>query len=269
MEAGNGDSLLGTVTPSLVPFDNLQPAWFAKPLLQFRPVPFMSQARNWSVVASACGTGSSAFSLPNVTNASRHYKLFASGDECFGDSGGAAHMIAEWGYEFEVFTPKAFPMSDCVNLTNPTYGIASANRSESAARMGKYFECRQGRVQARTNVSTVMQLTCHYYYSGLAALLGSTAMVAAEVGENGNSINAHYAFTRGAARQFRVPWMIDFSAWMAGYITDFSTSRPWGSASSAGGNGGHSLSLFKRTCVYRVSRGPSCIDNTKMTFGDP
>jgi hypothetical protein len=42
--------------------------------------------------------------------------------------------------------------------------------------------------------------------------------------------------------------MIDFSAWMQGFITDYSTVRPWGQASSP--VGGHSLSLFKRTYVH-------------------
>ena len=35
--------------------------------------------------------------------------------------------------------------------------------------------------------------------------------------------------------------------WDAGFITDYSTDRPWHAASAAGGDGGHSLSLFKRS----------------------
>ena len=102
-----------------------------------------------------------------------------------------------------------------------------------------------------------MQLICHYYYGALGAALGRTNVVACEVGENGNSINAHYAFTRGSARQFQTAWMVDFSAWMQGYITDFSTSRPWGKSSSAGGQGGHSLSLFKRAYYTAFMQGAS------------
>jgi hypothetical protein len=107
----------------------------------------------------------------------------------------------------------------------------------------------------RTGSPEATELTCHYYYTALAAQLGRSSAVACEVGENGNSINAHYAFTRGAARQFQVPWMVDFSAWMAGFITDYSTTRPWGSASSAGGDGGHSLSLFKRAYYLAYTQG--------------
>ena len=61
----------------------------------------------------------------------------------------------------------------------------------------------------------------------------------------------------GSARQFQTAWMVDFSAWMAGFITDWSTSRPWGKSSSAGGDGGHSLSLFKRAYYTAFTQGAS------------
>jgi hypothetical protein len=126
----------------------------------------MSQPRNWTIVTSACGTGASkgcnAFSVANVTKASNKYSLFAPGDECFADKPGGALMIAEWGYEFEIFTPQAFPTSDCVNLTSPSYKNAPANRTEAFDRMNTYFSCRAAMVQGRMNVSSVFQLTCHY-----------------------------------------------------------------------------------------------------------
>lgn len=155
----------------------------------------------------------SACSATHVVAASNKYALFTSGDECVND---AEPMIAEWGYEFQVFTPEKFPTSPCVHLTMPSYPTSPTDRADAATRMRKYFECRTADVYNRTGSTKAAELTCHYYYTALAALLNSTSAVACEVGENGNSINAHYAFTRGAARQFQVPWMVDFSAWMAG-----------------------------------------------------
>ena len=44
---------------------------------------------------------------------------------------------------------------------------------------------------------------------------------------------------------------------MAGFITDYSASKFWGPSSAAGGNGGHSLSLFKRSYYTVFTQGAS------------
>ena len=70
-------------------------------------------------------------------------------------------------------------------------------------------------------------------------------------------ISYNSAFNRGAARQYDKPWFVDVSPWYSGGITDYSTSKPWGSAS--GPNNGHSLSLFRRTYFMSYMAGTSCI----------
>ena len=118
----------------------------------------------------------------------------------------------------KVFTPHDFPKVACVNYTMPTYSTPPTTRAEAMARMEKYFTCRMEGVAKSTGQSmtsaAAVELTCHYYYSGFGAALfpDRVKAVACEVGENGNSINAHYAFNRGASRQFQIPWMVDFSA---------------------------------------------------------
>ena len=56
----------------------------------------------------------------------------------------------------------------------------------------------------------------HYLMHHYAAEWGALSLIGSEVGENIDSIQAHFAFNRGAARQFHAPWFIDFSDWNAG-----------------------------------------------------
>lgn len=83
----------------------------------------------------------------------------------------------------------------------------------------------------------------HYYLQHYAAEW-SSGLVVSEVGEGITSINAHLAFTRGAARQYGISWGMDFSVWYGPYIRDYSKKRVWGNAS--GPDHGHSISLAKR-----------------------
>ncbi|MBY0589291.1 hypothetical protein K2X85_19120 [bacterium] len=68
--------------------------------------------------------------------------------------------------------------------------------------------------------------------------------IGSEIGENINNYQWHVALTRGAARQYRRPWFMDFSAWHGPSITDYSDGRIWGE--NSGPDHGHSMSLFER-----------------------
>ena len=105
--------------------------------------------------------------------------------------------------------------------------------------------------------SKVVELTGYALFAAFAARLGTVSMVAVEVMENIFSTQAHFAFTRGAGRQYGLPWAGDGSPWMGDFITDYSTARPWGAASSAGGDGGHSVSLSFRIWVTAYASGAS------------
>ena len=78
--------------------------------------------------------------------------------------------------------------------------------------------------------------------------------VGSEVGENIDSIQVHLAFTRGAAKQWSVPWFIDFSGWYTGHLpglVEFAngshiSSGNCGKPECDGINGGHSVSLNMR-----------------------
>jgi len=98
-------------------------------------------------------------------------------------------------------------------------------------------------------------------FSGLSVLfprIGTgTVLPGSEIGENINSINFHVAATRGAARAGAAPWLIDFSSWMAGFITDYTTPGFWGPSSSP--VGGHSPSLMRRSYYYSFVSGAGAL----------
>jgi hypothetical protein len=74
-----------------------------------------------------------------------------------------------------------------------------------------------------------------------------------EIGENINNYQWHLALNRGAARQYRRPWFIDFSAWHGPSITDYSHHPIWGEHS--GPDHGHSMSLFERSLFLAYMSG--------------
>uniref|UniRef100_A0A0G4HMI3 Uncharacterized protein n=1 Tax=Chromera velia CCMP2878 TaxID=1169474 RepID=A0A0G4HMI3_9ALVE len=88
----------------------------------------------------------------------------------------------------------------------------------------------------------------HYFYGHYGCFFFPCGIVASEIGENISSIEAHIAFTRGAARQFGKPWGLQFSTWYVGKILDYTEegASAWGDAGSPSGLGGHSLSLYRR-----------------------
>ena len=235
----------------LVQFSELHFSSFRK--LQYLPLPYSARNKTWIMAASCCET---LFNESAVVAASQHYDdLLTRGAECEGVSATVHDTkmggIGEWGYEFQAFTAKDQPSSDCVNMTLPSLallGVKPHSKLEALDMLNAYYDCRFAVVTSAPGaLPNVFNLIGHYFYAGFGVQRGHTAVVASEIQENINSVQAHIAFTRGAARQYRIPWAIDVSPWDAGFITDYSKARPWKAASAAGGNGGHSLSLFKRS----------------------
>lgn len=113
------------------------------------------------------------------------------------------------------------------------------------------------------SVSGVMySMNGHYpwhHYAGEAGfdVLGS------EIGENINSYQWHLALNRGAARQYRTPWFVDFSSWHGASVLDYSENSVWGSYGSP--DGGHSLSLFERSMLISYMAGA---DSLVVEAGD-
>ena len=220
------------------------------------PLPYdpLGRAPTWSMTSSCCGYG--PFTAAAVAAASLKHGVFEPSAPC-----GWPDMpfVGEWGYEFHNNVGGIFPV--CGNLTSSAYAAPPADRGAALARLQAYWACRAADARAAVNASDgspVFSMIGHYLYSGLAAGWEGPGRIipGSEIGETINSIQLHLAATRGAARQARgAPFVIDFSAWFDGFITDYSTLRPWGAASSP--TGGHSLQLFRRAYFAAFAAGAS------------
>ena len=172
--------------------------------------------------------------------------------------------IDEWGYSAIKLSgteidgaglPRAgFPcFSSLQGCEDPT------TREEALARLKSYYAARQAH-QAPEN-AYVISMNGHYYFQHYAGEWGADLLMS-EVGENINGTQAHIAFTRGAARQFRSPWGMDMSAWYGAGVNDYwaEEDRVWCQQRNADGacavwhsgpDHGHSISLFER--IYFTS----------------
>lgn len=235
-------------TPRILPPQNDSFAALDNEFLRARPMPFDPRGKDadstYIITSSCCGYG--PFTADAVTNASKKYGLFDV--PCLFDD--VLPYVAEYGYEFENNQNGIFPL--CGNLTEAAYKSPPSNRTEAYIRLQLYWQCRAAAERNRTNQpsdSPIVAEIGHYLFASMTALMDTSNQVipGSEIGENINSIQAHIAHIRGAARQFNAPFVIDFSAWMQGWILDYSPPPGfWGSQSSSP-LGGHSLSLFKRS----------------------
>ena len=95
-----------------------------------------------------------------------------------------------------------------------------------------------------------VSMTGHYPYQHYAAEFGAD-YVGSEIGENVFNYQMSIAFDRGAARQYRTSWFIDFSSWYGGVLTDFAGAWP----EDGGVNNGHSGNLMKRAFIMSYMSG--------------
>ena len=253
-EAGAGGAGAGAPTssaaadaPRLIPVHNSSFAALNNSVLRAQPFPFDPRGpgadSTFLFTSTCCGYG--PFSPEAVANASSSYGLFDV--PCIYDN--VLPIVAEWGYEFENNANNIFPL--CGSLTEDAYSSPPANRSEAFDRLQLYWRCRAAAERNRTGqpaTAPVVSEIGHYLYASMSALMDDAGRVipGSEIGENINSIQMHLAHTRGAARQFGAPFLIDFSAWLQGSITDFSPPPGFWGAGTSSPVGGHSPSLFKR-----------------------
>lgn len=101
----------------------------------------------------------------------------------------------------------------------------------------------------------------HYPWHHYAAEFGASAILS-EIGENVSNYQLRLAFTRGAARQYSLPWGMDFSNWWCGKIYDPTITKSgeagsWDVASDP--EGGHSLNLMERSFVMSYMSGSDVV----------
>lgn len=97
----------------------------------------------------------------------------------------------------------------------------------------------------------------HYPWHHYAAENGASALLT-EIGENVSNYQMRLAFNRGAARQYSLPWGVDFSNWWCQRILDYTILNDgeggtWGTASHP--QGGHSMNLMERSFLMSYMSG--------------
>lgn len=99
--------------------------------------------------------------------------------------------------------------------------------------------------------------TCpgHYMWIHYSCEWEGCRSACAEVGESISATQAHFAFCRGAARQYALPWAFQFSFWHIGRINDYTGKAVWGICSKE--KGGHSPELYKRVALLAYMGGAS------------
>ncbi|MHA1684222.1 MAG: hypothetical protein ACTSUE_25015 [Promethearchaeota archaeon] len=156
----------------------------------------------------------------------------------------------EWGYAFHHLTH-----GEILYPPVPHYGgFPSPPRDKQEA----YTYIRDYVVNRTTylynNTRPWISFNGHYPYHHYAAEFGFDK-IGSEIGENMESYQMMMAFNRGAARQYQLPWFIDFSAWYGDGITDYNVPPFWPQYS--GVNNGHSMELFRRSYYMAFMSGTS------------
>jgi hypothetical protein len=165
--------------------------------------------------------------------------------------------VAEWGYSFHHLKngePDGAGYKHYGGYPHPP-----RTRADAAEMVKAYFNrlAADARAKAKPEeLAFFSSVNGHYCYQHYGCEWGAD-IVGSEVGENINGIQAHIAFTRGAARQYGKPWLIDFSSWYGPSMYDEDPRKTWGQYS--GPDRGHSLSLHRRTYYVAYMSGASVV----------
>ena len=103
----------------------------------------------------------------------------------------------------------------------------------------------------------LISVTGHSHYECYAAEWG-TSVVGIEVGENIGFTQSKFAFSRGAARQWNLPWSVQMSPWFGNAVTTrglLDTNGP----TATGLDAGHSLSLCLRVWKHAWFAGAALV----------
>ncbi|MEO6183215.1 MAG: hypothetical protein ABIP71_08995 [Verrucomicrobiota bacterium] len=173
------------------------------------------------------------------------------------DSGLAMWGVAEWEYSFHHLKNGQADGAGYKHYGG--YPQPPRTRAEASDVVKTYFNrlANDARTNAKPDALKLFSsINGHYCYQHYACEWGCD-IVGSEVGENVNGIQAHIAFTRGAARQYGRPWLIDFSSWYGPSMYDEDPKKHWGEYS--GPDRGHSLSLHLRTYYVAYMAGANVV----------
>lgn len=158
-------------------------------------------------------------------------------------------QFGEWGYHFHVDKPYG-PYD---GYPQPMTNRVQCYNSMKSAYLQQAADYRRGWANS---------VTGHSHYECYAAEWGCR-MSGIEVGENIAFTQSKIAFSRGASRQWDIPWSLQMSPWWSGYCTCWNTP-----------DYGHSLSLYQRMLLHGWFAGaawltPENSSNIDFSGGSP
>jgi hypothetical protein len=176
-----------------------------------------------------------------------------------------AIQLGEWGYHYHRLRTDPNWMRDVLGkdfeaqrnrFLRPSetqgYEPIPKNRREAYDQLRQYFlwhrQAKGGRL---------ISVTGHSHYECYAAEWGAS-VVGIEVGENIGFTQSKFAFSRGAARQWNLPWSVQMSPWFGNAVTtrgSLDTNGP----TATGLDAGHSLSLCQRMWQHAWFAGAALV----------
>lgn len=166
-----------------------------------------------------------------------------------------ATAAPEWGYSITHLDGKIDGAGRVIE-TNFNGVNAPKTPAEALKKIKEFLE-----KQYVSNGTEWYSMNGHYPWHHYAAEFGASAVLS-EIGENVSNYQLRLAFTRGAARQYNLPWGMDFSNWWNMRILDYTIQNDgeggtWGTQSHP--QGGHSLNLMERSFVMSYMSGADVI----------
>lgn len=176
-----------------------------------------------------------------------------------------ALQLGEWGYYFHELSHQESWWKSVYgeeyesfrHLMKPTsmrgFDPLPQSRKEAYDQVRAYYLERQAAQRGR-----IMSVTGHSHYECYAAEWG-TRMIGIEVGENIAFTQSKLAFTRGAARQWGLPFSVQVSPWFGMSCTTAGPVVVGEDKIARGTDAGHSLSLYRRMWLHAWFAGAAMI----------
>lgn len=164
--------------------------------------------------------------------------------------------FGEWGYFFHELSSNAEYFASIYPGQTPSqyahlmkapgskgFDSPPVSREDAYHQVKAYYQNRQEDWDQR-----LLSVTGHSHYEAYAAEWGTSA-VGLEIGENIRFTQSKFAFARGAARQWELPWGTQVSPWFHGALTSRGPLTG-GPGTARGQDAGHSFSFYKRAWLH-------------------
>lgn len=176
-----------------------------------------------------------------------------------------AIQLGEWGYHFHQLQHnedwwKAVLGNDYGDSKqwfvkpreNRGYDPLPTSRQDCYNQLREYFHWHRQAKKGR-----LISVTGHSHYEAYAAEWGAD-IIGLEIGENIKFTQSKFAFARGAARQWNIPWTAQVSPWFGNAVTTRGNLQS-DNLPATGLDAGHSLSLYRRLWLHAWFAGAAMV----------